>query len=309
MFAAAPKWDFFISYRSDINLLEARALYDLLTENGLRKNTFFDKVCLPDGENWENEFCKGLVDSRVFVPVVSEDAIKNPDSSKPWFNFESLLEDQDRCDNVFLEHCLALELRQRGYIEKVFPVFIGKKKTDDDGATTYVKIDHRLEMPRNCPDKVIKAVQTKVGQHLDNNSLGSPYKQRTVAAVWKEIANCQGAEVEGASSVAFQGPVKRLLGLTKSVSQLSPPSLNPAAALDGGSVAALETQRALVAKLELEVKDLQEQLSKRKGYTVQDALQSLGTSATTPDDENDPDMLPKRREAAQPRSSKSCSVQ
>jgi hypothetical protein len=42
--------------------------------------------------------------------------------------------------------------------------------------------------------------------------------------------------------------------------------------------------------MEIEVKDLQEQLSKRKGYTVQDAPQSLGASATTPHDENDPDM-------------------
>ena len=313
MFGAVPKWDFFISYRVDANLPEARALYNLLTENGLNKNTFFDKECLPDGENWQNEFCKGLVNSRVFIPIVSEDAIKNPDRS--WQNFESLLEDQANCDNVFLEHCLALELMQRGYIEKIFPVFIGKKQVDDDGTTittTYVKINHRLEMPQNCPDKIIKVVQSKVSEHLDNSSLGCPYKQRTAAAVWAEISRRQGAEVEGASSIAFQDPVKRLLNLTKSASQLSPPSQDPAAFDCGSGIVAtltteLEEERALVAKLKDEVKDLQEQLSKRKGDTWQEPLQSFGT--TTADDENDPDMLPKRPEPPQPRSSKACTLQ
>ena len=301
-----PKWDFFISYRVAANADEARTLYDLLTRDGLA-TAFFDKECLPDGENWEKEFCKGLVDSKVFVPIVSEDAIKNP--SKPWQNFETLLEDQRNCDNVFLEHCLALELRQRGYIEKIFPIFIGKKKDDD-----YLKIDHRLEMPQNCPDKVISSVQQKVVQHLDNNSLGCPYKQRSVAAVWGEIQTSQGAEVQGASSIAFEDAVKRLLSLKQYVSPYSLPSLDSSAACDSelGIVSALKTEleaeRALVAKLQNDVQALQMQLqmSQKKELLCEEPLQSVGN--TTLDEENDPDMLPKRLKPIN-RSSKSCSIQ
>jgi hypothetical protein len=306
LFGAVPQWDFFISYRVAANEHEARTLYDLLTRDGLA-TAFFDKECLPDGENWEKEFCKGLVDSKVFVPIVSEDAIKNP--SKSWQNFETLLEDQPNCDNVFLEHCLALELRQRGYIEKIFPIFIGKKQDDD-----YLKIDHRLELPQNCPDKVISSVQLKVVQHLDNNSLGCPYKQRSVAAVWGEIKTSQGAEVEGASSVAFEDAVKRLLILKQNVSPYSPPSLVPFAACDSGQgiVSALKTEleaeRALVAKLQDDVQALQLQLqmSKQRELMCDEPLQSVGN--TTLDEENDPDMLPKRHQPTN-QSSKSCSMQ
>jgi hypothetical protein len=304
MFGVAPKWDFFISYRVAANAEEARALFDLLTADG-RASVFFDKECLPDGENWEKEFCKGLVDSRVFVPIVSEDAIKNP--LKTWQNFETLEEDQPKCDNVFLEHCLALELRQRGYIEKIFPVLIGKKQGEK-----YVKIDHRLELPQNVPDKIIRAVQLKVNQHLESNSLGCPHKQRTVAAVWAEIAACQGAEIEGDCSIALLDPVKRLLNLKNSANRSCPPLSAPTSAASQ-SVAEtlkfeLEAERACVAKLEDEIKDLQLQLQnmKQREATLQEQHQTIGT--TTIDDENDPDMLPKRLEPQQRRSS-ACSTQ
>jgi hypothetical protein len=307
MFGVAPKWDFFISYRVAANADEARELFDQLTADG-QATVFFDKECLPDGENWEKEFCKGLVDSRVFVPIVSEDAIKHP--SKTWQNFEMLTEDQLKCDNVFLEHCLALELRQRGYIEKIFPIMIGKKQGND-----YVKIDHRLEMPQNCPDKIIRAVQLKVNQHLESNSLGCPHKQRTVAATWAEIAACQGAEVEGAASIALQDPVKRLMNLKNAVSQSCPPhSVSSSASLSSGPDSAahlkneLEAERARIAQLEDEVKDLhmQLQLLQQRQVSWQEQIQSSGT--TTHADENDPDMLPKRPKTPQPRSS-TCAIQ
>lgn len=303
-----PKWDFFISYRVAANEREARTLYDCLTRDGLA-TVFFDKECLPDGENWEKEFCKGLVDSKVFVPIVSEDAIKNP--SKSWQNFEALLEDQSNCDNVFLEHCLAIELKQRGYIEKIFPIFIGKKQDDN-----YLKIDHRLELPQNCPDKVISSVQLKVAQHLDNNSLGCPYKQRSVAAVWGEIKTSQGAEVEGASSIAFEDAVKRLRSLKQYVSPYSPPSVVPFAACDSGQGIVsdlrteLEAERALVAKLQDDVQALQLQLqlqmSNQRELMSEEPVQSVGN--TTLDEENDPDMLPKRHQPTK-QNSKSCSIQ
>ncbi len=178
---------------------------------------------------------------------------------------------------------------------------IGKKQGDD-----YLKIDHRLEMPQNCPNKVIKVVQLKVNQHLDSNSLGCPHKQRTAADVWAEIAACQGAEVQGHASIALQDAVTRLHKLKTCALQPSRPPLFSAAAA-ATLKNELEAERARAAKLEDEIKDLQLQLKllKTSDVGLQNQLQTAG--ATTLDDENDPDMLPKR--STQQSRSGACNVQ
>ena len=63
--------------------------------------------------DWEQGFCEGLVSSRAFVPLLSRDAINHPD--KDWQNFSKLTADSS-CDNVFLEHRLAVELQELGLI-------------------------------------------------------------------------------------------------------------------------------------------------------------------------------------------------
>ena len=57
--------------------------------------------------------------SRAFVPLLSRDAINDPD--KTWQNFSKLTAKQSNCDNVFLDHRLAVELQGLGLIEKMFP--------------------------------------------------------------------------------------------------------------------------------------------------------------------------------------------
>ena len=69
--------------------------------------------------DWEQGFCEGLVSSRAFVPLLSRDAINHPD--KTWQNFSKLTAKQSNCDNVFLDHRLAVELQGLGLIEKMFP--------------------------------------------------------------------------------------------------------------------------------------------------------------------------------------------
>ena len=60
--------------------------------------------------------------SRIFVPILSRGAINDAKSTRQNF---ALLTKDSVCDNVLLEHRLALELRDRKLIEKIYPIMIG----------------------------------------------------------------------------------------------------------------------------------------------------------------------------------------
>ena len=122
-----PQWDVFLSYRVDSDSGHVEELYNELLERGLKP--WWDKKCLLPGQNWEEGFCSGLVSSRCMVCLLSRGAVKNP--TKPRNNFEFLQEDS-KCDNVLLEWRLALELKERGMIEGIFPVMIGDKGPDGE---------------------------------------------------------------------------------------------------------------------------------------------------------------------------------
>ena len=125
MVGEKPKFDVFLSYRVDADggstlHKHVEKLYNLLIAKGL--TVWWDTKCLKKGEDWEHGFCEGLVSSRAFVPLLSRNAINHPTIT--WQNFSQLTADS-RCDNVFLEHILAVELQELGLIDKVFPVLIG----------------------------------------------------------------------------------------------------------------------------------------------------------------------------------------
>ena len=110
----SAEFDVFISYRCNADLDIAEALYNALTALGV--TVWWDKKCLLPGEDWEENFCRGLVKSRVFLPIYSRNAINHPTYARQSF---ALLTPDSNCDNMFLEQRLALELRDRGLIEKV----------------------------------------------------------------------------------------------------------------------------------------------------------------------------------------------
>ena len=103
-------------------------IHDQLTKRGWR--VWWDKRCLEAGKDWEKGFCAGLVQSRVFVPVMSPDALKST---------LQLLEDSP-CDNVILEYKLALELRKQKLIEHIVPVYVQKFEADSVGS--HIVVDH-----------------------------------------------------------------------------------------------------------------------------------------------------------------------
>jgi serine/threonine protein kinase len=178
--AKTADFDVFLSYRVDSDILMAQDLYHVLTAKGLR--VWWDRKSLADGIDWEKGFCVGLLSSRIFVPLLSEQGIQE--------RFSRLTEDS-RCDNVYLENRLALELKDRGLTEKIFPIFVGAKHTVQN-QDFYDKF-----YPGPVSNKCVHSVESKVLSHLIESGEGLPLrpKSTTVKSVMDEICKCNGGFV------------------------------------------------------------------------------------------------------------------
>ena len=190
-----PKYDVFLSYRVASDSQHVEKLYELLTAQGFK--VYWDKLCLKPGVDWEQGFCEGLVSSRAFVPLLSRDAINHPDIA--WQNFSKLTADS-RCDNVFLEHRLAVELQGLGLIEKLFPIFIGNLDATTSEYSDYFKSGCHPSLP----EVMVKSVEEKLRHHMESQALGTPIvPDRTVASVVGAVAACQGAFIVGPADATF----------------------------------------------------------------------------------------------------------
>ena len=137
--------------------------------------------------DWEEGFCAGLVRNRAFVPLLSRDAINHPD--KDWQKFSKLTADA-KCDNVFLEHRLAIELQGLGLIEKVFPIFIGNMDAMTGEYGNYFGGGCHPPLPAVS----VRAVEEKLHHHMESQALGTPLEvDRTVASVVAALTACQGS--------------------------------------------------------------------------------------------------------------------
>jgi len=182
------EFDVFLSYRWFANDDVVEKMYALLVSKGLK--VWWDKRCLKHGVSWEEGFCDGLIKSRCFVPIVSRAAIKS--------QFESLVESSD-CDNVLLEHRLALELAQRGLVVRIFPLMIG----DVDAATgAYSHYFRSGCAPSPAASCVVASVEKKLVEHLERQALGVPLRVgASVKSVIDEIFINLGGFVQGDESL------------------------------------------------------------------------------------------------------------
>ena len=202
-----PEFDLFLSYRVNSDFKHVELLYNLLTKKRLK--VWWDKVCLEPGMPWEEGFCNGLAKSRAFVPLLSREAIKHPTIDNQ--NFEKLTQDS-RCDNVFLEHRLALELRAMGLIEKIYPVMIGDKQGGQYSAY------FQSGCHPSAPDVYVESVEAKVREHLDRQGLGAPIESNvTVKKVLSSIMSNQGGFIEGMDEVAFVNVINTILDMLRHV--------------------------------------------------------------------------------------------
>jgi len=133
---------------------------------------------LTDGRDWEEGFCDGLVQSRVFIALLSEAALYPP-PPKPGRAARgdvSALTPDSGCDNVVhsfafassrgalstprslqvLEHAMVLELVERQLIECVVPVLMDAVSAE------------------NAADVSVRAIDSKLARHLEREGLGHP---------------------------------------------------------------------------------------------------------------------------------------
>jgi len=160
----------FLGYRvaADAELVEI--LYDKLRANGI--DVWMDKKCLKDGQRWEDGFADGLFESDVFVPVLSKKALK------PFADLSAT----KGCDNVLLEHQMALEFQDRGRLRAIFPLFVGSLapayRKLEDGA--FVELPEPVYGPffpdgsPECEDVVVNSVEDKLWDHLGRLGMDRP---------------------------------------------------------------------------------------------------------------------------------------
>ena len=92
---------------------------------------------------------------------------------------------------------MALELRQRGMIDGIFPIFIGDRDAEGCYGDYFAGGCH----PSNLPGVAVAAVAEKLQLHLDTQGLGAVYlEQATVKGVVEMISAHQGGFLRSGDS-------------------------------------------------------------------------------------------------------------
>ncbi len=143
-------FDVFISYRVATDLPHVEMLHKLLQKAGLK--VWWDKTSLEPGEPWDIAAFKGMLKSKIFIPLISRGALHRM----------TTLDKESLCDNMYLEFVLSLELRERGSLDKIFPLMLGDK---DESTGRYHKFTFRGAnpcYPTSFPECVVESVDFKV---------------------------------------------------------------------------------------------------------------------------------------------------
>jgi len=223
------QYDVFLSYRVRSDADRVALLYSMLLDRGLK--VWWDRVCLEPGVPWEEGFCDGLVQSKAFVPILSLDAIHHPEIA--WQNFANLRPDS-KVDNVFLEHRLALELRNLKLIEKIYPVMVGEVIEKDE--TTGEVVYGRYRCPAESPpaNAAVDSVESKIREHMSRQAIGAPmHDSMTVRDVYQTIMTNQGGFVSGKEQEAFESIAD---AIAKMISVSKAPNKNANQSSDNANV-------------------------------------------------------------------------
>jgi hypothetical protein len=217
-----PKFDVFLSYRYDCDYFTAQKLFAMLTAVGFRvwyvlisdhiivvtqTSSRWDDKYLETGESWETCFSEGLLQSRVYMPILSRFAINHPrDESQ---NFTQLKSDSPY-DKLLLEYLYALELQSRGLLFKIYPVLLGDVvEVDSLGMTKreYVNYFNSQCHPTFSEDNKsteVYSTTSKCAELLMKLGLGTPLlTEMTISRTLKKILENQGKVVVGSEATAL----------------------------------------------------------------------------------------------------------
>ena len=150
--------------------------------------------------------------SRCFLPLFSRGSSAN----------FTKLKKSSHCDNVLIEYNLALELRERGLIEFIFPVLIGDMIEDIEDIK-HVKSYSRYFTSGCHPDLsangtiCVDSIVAKLMEHLDRLSLGSLLLEKlSIQEIVAKITINQGFQISGNGEAAFQQLTAEVLKMIRS---------------------------------------------------------------------------------------------
>jgi len=212
MLGEVAEFDVFISYRVQSDVKHAEILYDKLTEAGLK--VWWDKKSLLPGVPWQEGFCDGMVKSLVFIPLLSRDAINNSSAEKQNF---ALLSRSSHCDNVLLEHRLALELVERGILANIYPVLIGDLVEDpSDGSSSYTDYFTTGCHPMLTNAVIVDSVESTLQEQLNRLCFGTPLLEgQTVPVILDNIVKSQGCLIDGPAATAFDSMISDVVTMVQ----------------------------------------------------------------------------------------------
>ena len=187
----------FLSYRVSS---EAKLVSNLFYRcRSLGMNMWWDHVCLRDGVAWEDGFVDGLMACSVYVPVLSKSGLAR----------FSDLTSSSPVDNLFLEMRIAVELLDRGEIERIFPILVGDLKHIQELGDIYTDFFQAGSAPI-CPDVSITSVEVKATEHLKAAGLGELRQNGSVKRVLDVVLSHNGHRLEGKEMDTVDKAVARL---------------------------------------------------------------------------------------------------
>ena len=112
-------------------------------------------MCLEDGQQWSNGFMDGLARSWVFLPIISDAAIR------PMVG----IDERTSPDNVLLEWLGALEFFARGQVKGILPVI---SPASDGTKFSFSLVD---ELSKAVHEPTLTAAKKHLGSHMTSKGL------------------------------------------------------------------------------------------------------------------------------------------
>ena len=181
----AEKYDFFFSYRWGEQEFDSNFVMNMFLTVGCREYkgraiaAFLDKRRLEPGSNFVNEFCNGLFNTKVAVPVISIHALEKM----------LTLSSDSEVDNLLLEWTLMLEMIEHNgcALKRIFPVIVGKTlevPTKEGKLMTSFYLTNPVSKLPDCvcsnvlvkAKDILKRFGLKPSQDLENRSVRSTVK-------------------------------------------------------------------------------------------------------------------------------------
>lgn len=225
------RYDVYLSYRMAADTTLAEEIYRHLTHRGC--TVWLDSKCQVDDSVLDKKLMHGLLRSRVFIPIMSRNAINNP--SNEYNNLSKLTESTPYVDNLLLEYRLALELKRRGLIEVIYPILVGDVMESESSMESISSLslmskssqvkstDAAIQLhfsPKiqqyyshyyqsNCypivPNIIVNIIEQQCKYFLDHKfRLGLPlFEDMTIKDILSEITSNQSGFIVGHGSIAI----------------------------------------------------------------------------------------------------------